>query len=168
VGRKATTHQRTGLRHRVWTQQDVLELRLFLVDRAATCPLTTLEDRGLAMVHKMCEDCREKHAISGTLAEGKKRWCGPCGKARGAVNLQVHKMCEDCGEKHASFGTPTMGKKRWCGPCGKAHSAVNLQVHKMCEDCKEKHASCGTPTEVPQHLMLGALSVRYAPTFGGA
>jgi hypothetical protein len=61
--------------HRVWTQQDVLELRLFLVDRAATCPLTTLEDRGLAIMPKMCEDCEKKHASCGTPTEGKRRWC---------------------------------------------------------------------------------------------
>ena len=60
----------------------------------------------------MCEDCKDKHANFGTPTEGKKRWCGPCGKAHGAVNLQVHKMCEDCKDKHANFGTQAEGKKR--------------------------------------------------------
>jgi hypothetical protein len=56
---------------------------------------------------KMCEDCEKKHASCGTPTEGKRRWCGPCGKAHGAINLRGHKKCEDCEKKRASFGTPT-------------------------------------------------------------
>ena len=60
--------------------------------------------------------------------EGKKRWCGACGKAKGAISLtaQSYTMCESCGNKHAHFGTPEEGKKRWCGACGKAKSAISL------------------------------------------
>ena len=77
------------------------------------------------MGNKKCEACGTKHASFGMAVERKKRWCGECSKAHGAVCLQAHNMCEGCGTKHASFGTPTERKKRWCGECGKAHGAVN-------------------------------------------
>jgi hypothetical protein len=53
--------------------------------------LTALEDRGLAIMPKLCEDCEGKHASFGTQAEGKKRWCGSCGKPHGAVNIHTHR-----------------------------------------------------------------------------
>jgi hypothetical protein len=40
----------------------------------------------------MCEDCKGKHASCGTQAEGKKRWCGPCGKPHGAININTHRQ----------------------------------------------------------------------------
>jgi hypothetical protein len=64
---------------------------------------------------KLCEDCEGKHASFGTQAEGTRRWCGSCGKARGAINLNVHEMCEDCEGKQASFGMMAEGTRRWCG-----------------------------------------------------
>jgi hypothetical protein len=94
---------------------------------------------------RMCEDCGTKHASFSTPSERKPRWCGPCGKAHGAV-LSYAKMCEGCDTKFASFGTPTERKARWCGPCGKAHGAVNLSA-KICEDCNTKQASYGTADE---------------------
>ena len=80
---------------------------------------------------KLCEDCKGKQASFGTQAEGTKRWCGSCGKARGANNLHVtftYKKCEDCKGKHASFGTQAEGTRRWCGSCGTARGAINLNV----------------------------------------
>ena len=47
--------------------------------------------------------------------EGKRPWCGACGKAKGAINLTTQQMCEGCGNKHPSFGTPEEGKRRWSG-----------------------------------------------------
>ena len=75
---------------------------------------------------KMCEKCKDKRAHFGTPTERKNRWCGPCGKAHGAVNIHAEQMCEGCKEKHASFGTPTERKRRWCATCGKAHGAIAL------------------------------------------
>jgi ribosomal protein S27E len=76
----------------------------------------------------MCEGCGAKQANFGTPTERKKRWCGGCGKAHGAISLLVAKMCEGCGAKQASFGTPTERKKRWCGGCGKGHGAINVKA----------------------------------------
>ena len=42
---------------------------------------------------RLCETCGAKHASFGTPAERKKRWCGGCGTAHGAVNL-VGRLCE--------------------------------------------------------------------------
>ena len=61
--------------------------------------------------------------------EGKRRWCGACGKAKGAISLTTKQMCESCGNKRAHFGTPEEGKKRWCGACGKAKGAISLKAH---------------------------------------
>ena len=98
----------------------------------------------LAMT-RMCEGCGAKRASFGTPTERKARWCGGCGKARGAINLAA-KMCEGCGAKQATFGTPTERKKRWCGGCGKAHGAIQVNV-TMCEGCGAKQANFGTATE---------------------
>eukprot|EP01051_Picozoa_sp_SAG22_P011172 SAG22_NODE_1055_length_5789_cov_3.943234_2_plen_72_part_00 len=48
-----------------------------------------------------CEDCGDKQPSYGLPAEGKRRWCGGCGKQKeGAVSLKKRKKCEDCGELH--------------------------------------------------------------------
>ena len=70
--------------------------------------------------------------------EGKKRWCGACGKAKGAISLTTKQMCESCGNKRAHFGTPEEGKRRWCGACGKAKGAISLTTQQMCEGCGNK------------------------------
>ena len=94
-----------------------------------------------------CEGCGIKHASYGLPSERKKRWCGVCGKPRGAVSLvEQHIMCEGCGVKQARYGTPAEGKVRWCSGCGKPHGVVNL-TQPMCEGCDIKQARFGTPSE---------------------
>ena len=55
------------------------------------------------MSRPSCEGCGNKRAHFGTPEEGKKRWCGACGKAKGAISLTTQQMCEGCGNKHGRF-----------------------------------------------------------------
>jgi hypothetical protein len=79
---------------------------------------------------KQCEDCGQKQATCGTVAEGKKRWCGACGRAHSAVDL-VNKKCEVCHTRSRTYGVVAEGRLRWCAPCGKARGGSTLD--KLCE-----------------------------------
>jgi hypothetical protein len=97
---------------------------------------------------KMCEGCGLKQPGYGLPLDGKKRWCGSCAQAEGAVLLQKRNVCEvsDC-VKTANFGLLSAGKRRWCGACGKAEGAVLIGKQKMCDSCGLQHANFGLPEE---------------------
>ena len=97
---------------------------------------------------KMCEGCGLKQPGFGLLLDGKKRWCGRCAQAEGAVLLQKRNVCEGCDcVKTANFGLRSEGKRRWCGACGKAKGVVLVGSQKMCESCGLRHANFGRPAE---------------------
>jgi len=91
---------------------------------------------------KMCEGCGLKQPGFGLLLDGKKRWCGRCAQAEGAVLLQKRNVCEGCDcVKTANFGLQSEGKRRWCGACGKAKGRYYLGARRCA-----KVADFGMPT----------------------
>eukprot|EP01049_Picozoa_sp_SAG25_P007956 SAG25_NODE_682_length_5948_cov_2.801334_3_plen_312_part_00 len=96
---------------------------------------------------KMCEDCKRKKAHYGLEADGKRRWCGACGKQHRAIRIGGRKMCEDCKRTQANYGLEADGKRRWCGACSKQHGAIHIGAQKMCEDCSSTRANYGLEAE---------------------
>ena len=100
--------------------------------------------------------------------EGKRRWCGACGKAKGAISLTTKQMCESCGNKRAHFGTPEEGKRRWCGACGKAKGAISLTTQQMCEGCGNIASQRATVNIAPRRRACASTRLSLCVRYRGA
>ena len=75
------------------------------------------------------------------------RWCFPCSKKHGAVDVKDWK-CEGCKTKRAIYGLPTEAKTRWCVSCAKDHEGAQHGAGGGVTNEKEKVASEGAAAAV--------------------
>ena len=93
-------------------------------------------------IGKKCVDCKLVQAHFKVPGETSARYCGPCGRAKGAVQ---GKLCKECGKKRPFFGQPG-GSASFCGDCAPLHGAFSFSVR--CKTCNKRGPTHGTADQL--------------------